>query len=264
MKGWHNESYRHSLAARGVRTTSPLLFKHPEVAILDVDEFERKLDEYISIIDGSNEIKHGRKSVEYLHRYMADNGIEVDLEDLVDLFGKGNKMFNVASYEITGSRARGCSRPDSDLDVLIHLEFTDAAAELFKRYQCDWERFLGKLNEDMVDYNFYVAASDGEDRLIDVLYSWSLSDNGIDLSVPHDSANRNYIKDMVREIKRRLEYKNIYPQFVRVDEEWTGKYNKGEYVPIDAITIVVTDKNDDSVVEQISARKFLEEMGWID
>lgn len=265
MKGWHREPYRHSLAARGVRTTSPSLLKHPEVVILDVDEFERKLDEYIAVIDGRNEIEGGRKSVEQLHRYMTDIGIEIDIEGMVDFFKEGNKMFNVTSYEIIGSRAGGSSRSDSDLDVLIHLEFTDAAADFFKPDQWNWDAFFEKLNEDMVNYNFYVSASDGEDRLIDVLYQWSYPDNEIGYApIPHDKATKNYIRDMVGEIRRRLEYKNIHPQSIEVDKEWIGKYNKGEYIPIDAITVVVTRKNGDPGVEHIKARKFLEEMRWID
>ena len=173
MKGWHNESYRHSLASRGIKTTTPSFLERPGIRDLHIDELERKLDIYISLIDGRSEIKGGRNTVKCLHDYLDNLGIEVDLEDMIGFFADGNKMFDVVYYEVVGSRAGGYHRPDSDTDVLIYLNFTDTAAKFFKPNPWDWDPFFEKMHEDMVNNNFEVRMKHGGERWIDVHYSWT-------------------------------------------------------------------------------------------
>ena len=177
MKGWYNEPMRHSLAARGIKMDAPYLLNQRGVRDLDINELDRKLDHYISLIDGRHEIEGGRDAIEGFYKYLDESvdleGSGITIDDMVDFFAAGNKIFDVTHYRIVGSRAEGYNRPDSDTDLVIHLKFTDEAAGFFKPDPWEWDGFMSGLHEDMVNNNFGVRTKRGKERWIDVHYNWT-------------------------------------------------------------------------------------------
>jgi len=273
MKGWFNEPMRHSLAARGIRTTFPHFAAHHAMGELDIDEFEQKLSVYLSYIDGRYEIENGREAVEGLHKYLMESGIEVDIEDMVKFFAEGNKILDVVDYEVVGSRRKWCCgtycnyRPDSDLDILLHLRFTKTASELFG-LDIDWDEFFGKLQEDMVNQNFYVRTLGGGRRLIDVQLAWEppVPERALDTK-PTNIGFPNYIthdqvQTAIYELNKRgyKIHKSMFGGDFKRDE-----YMSGSPIALsDDIYLMYRDDNNNVTREQLNLKKALRILGWIE
>lgn len=175
MRGWFGEPMRHGLAARGIKSDAPYMLKERGIRDLNIEELDRKLNVYISYVDGNHEIENGREASKGYYNYINDMvGLDekgIYEEDLVNFFENGNRLFDVVAYEVIGSRAHGTNRPDSDTDILLYLKFTDEAIELLKPTKWDWDPFFDKLRDNMVNENFTVKTKRGKDRWIDVFFS---------------------------------------------------------------------------------------------
>ena len=176
MRGWHNESYRHSLASRGVRTVSyhSYIERNPIFDIVaDRNELIKKLDYYISLIDGRIEIEGGDEAIGYYQEIFNDIGFGFTFDELKELFGSGYKLFDVTEVSVVGSRVAGGYRPDSDIDVLVTLKFTDEAMKILRlkerdMWDYDWGLYVSKMSDMMVNNNFTVKQKNGEPIDIDV------------------------------------------------------------------------------------------------
>ncbi len=176
MKGWYNESHRHSLASRGVRTVSyhSYIERNPIFDIIaDRNELTKKLDYYISLIDGRSEIEGGDEAIEHYQEFFNEIGFEFTFDELKELFGSGHKLFDVTEVSVVGSRVRGGYGPDSDIDVLVTLKFTDEAMKILRlkerdQFDYDWGVYVDEMSEAMVNSNFTVKQKNGEPVDIDV------------------------------------------------------------------------------------------------
>ena len=176
MKGWHNESYRHSLASRGMRTVSyhSYIERNPIFDIIaDRNELIKKLDYYISLIDGRSEIEGGDEAIRHYQEFFNDIGFEFTFDELKELFGSGYKLFDVTEVSVVGSRVSGGYREDSDIDVLVTLKFTDEAMKILRlkerdQFDYDWGVYVDEMSEAMINSNFTVKQKNGEPVDIDV------------------------------------------------------------------------------------------------
>ena len=57
--------------------------------------------------------------------------------------------YGVRDLRVFGSRARGAARPDSDLDLLVNIEYGRGVARRFVRFCAEASRALG-VNVDVV------------------------------------------------------------------------------------------------------------------
>jgi len=176
IKGWHNESARHAMAARGMRTVVDRSYieKNPIFDILEnKNELIEKLDHYISLVDGRHEIENGDKAIRVYQEIFNDIGFEFTFDELKELFGSGYKLFDVTGVSVVGSRVRGGYRPESDIDVLVTLKFTDEAIRILRLkdrdpFDYDWGVYVSEVSEGMVNRNFTVRQKTGEPVDIDV------------------------------------------------------------------------------------------------
>ena len=176
MKGWHNDPYRHSLASRGVRTVSyhSYIERNPIFNIIaDRNELTKKLDYYISLIDGRSEMEGGNEAIGHYQEIFNDIGFEFTFDELKELFGSGYKLFDVTEVSVVGSRVSGGYRSDSDIDVLVTLKFTDEAMKILRlkerdQFDYDWGVYVDEISDMMVNNNFTVKQKNGEPIDIDV------------------------------------------------------------------------------------------------
>jgi len=176
MKGWHYESYRHSLASRGVRTVSyhSYIERNPIFDIIaDRNELIKNLDYYISLIDGRVEIEGGDEAIGHYQEFFNDIGFGFTFDELKGLFGSGYRLFDVTAVSVVGSRVTGGYRYDSDIDVLVTLKFTNEAIEILRLkerdlWYYDWGLYVSEMSDIMVNNNFTVKRKNGKPIDIDV------------------------------------------------------------------------------------------------
>ena len=170
MKGWHNESQRHSLASRGIRTRA---IPNP-VASEDLYWQPTKLWYLYEVQKGETDTRDFRGS-----------GLEgIYKDDVMDIVWKVVKNMEkrlgvpvvLKDVFLSGSRVTGFWNEDSDLDVSIVVEPKDIESLLVSiggRSQLSW-----KIND--------VGAHASND-LIETGESFVMDDNGNEIDVQINS-----------------------------------------------------------------------------
>lgn len=150
MKGWHNESQRHSLAARGIRSVG---IENPYITRSELTELvygDRKYErEYMGSgvegIEPGDITEHAFEITKYMNKKSFDssnhyyeflgrvtdsvwrNAFSSDTIADDDIYNAINEIFSrnlikIKSIHVYGSRVTGYYRPLSDIDVAVIIE----------------------------------------------------------------------------------------------------------------------------------------------
>lgn len=145
MCGWHRESYRHSLASRGIKTRAilnpvaslecynPRLYEKNSykqersfigsgLEVIDVSEVLNVVNEHIYEVNGRQDYEEGRLR-EYYHILKGlFNNFNMSYEDFEDVYKSGRSLFDLKAIYLFGSRVTGFWRSCSDIDVYIQIK----------------------------------------------------------------------------------------------------------------------------------------------
>ena len=190
MKGWPNESYRHSLASRGVRTRA---IENPYAGPnhYDSEIYEKSwlrdkakrpykgsgleniskwdvinaVDEFLWEFDGSKEWDEYRLRDYYDLVKMSLGKFDMPYEEFKKIYEDGSKFFEIDEVHIFGSRITGFWTPYSDVDVYIKIKPRKGIDNDVLDYMADEMR--GTVEAYLADYNRTPTIYD-EGRLIRV------------------------------------------------------------------------------------------------
>lgn len=134
-RGWYGESYRHSLAARGISTRifEPAIRHHPEFRKYDrenVVELIERISNYYnwSYFKTASEDERARFYASRTEPYFC-----LSEEEVFDFIDSGKTFLNIREFDLVGSRADETFSKHSDIDFLVIMDLTQDGYDLITK-----------------------------------------------------------------------------------------------------------------------------------
>lgn len=255
MKGWHNESYRHSLAARGIPTRifEPA-FQHPEFKKYNKSEVIRLVEGTIEYYDWTmfKDAPEDQRKWFYDNR-VKDIFIDVSYEDFIEFVDSGKKFFEIKGFDLIGSRYEGYFRKDSDIDFLIFMELTDDGFDLISK-DPEWEDVLGyhieKIEEDTITGEHewsYLENVTGKKIPVDAFLSVDTSKFKPEERVDWYWVDKNDVEEIIKRARKEgfkfrenpVVIPGVFPRY---------EYHQGGNVKSEVITLLTTSDNGPNII----------------
>ena len=255
MRGWHNDPYRHSLAARGIPTRifTPA-FQHPEFNKYNKDEVIRLVEGTIEYYDWTMFKNAPEDQREWFYRQRIDGVFQgVTYKDFTDFVDSGNKFFEMKGFDLVGSRSEGYFRKDSDIDFLIFMELTDEGFDLISK-DPEWDESISyhieKIEEDTIagEHKWsYLDNIMGEKIPVDAFLSVDLSKFIPEVGDTWYWVNKKEVEEIIKRAKSKgFEFRDNPIAIPGTIPRY--EYHQGENVKSGTITLLTIDDKGPSII----------------
>lgn len=264
-RGWYNESYRHSLAARGISTKifDPALHHYPEFRKYDrenvIELVERTSNYYNwSYFKTASQDDRDRFYGSRIEPYFC-----LSQEEVFDFIDSGKVFLKIREFDLVGSRADETFRKHSDIDFLVIMDLTQDGYDIITKnlgskkdlhLDWDWEdrliSHIEKMEGDMISESMEWKGLENVAGIMvpaDVFLSVDFSKFKPEKKVDWYWVDKNDVEEILKRARKKgFEFREdpvvIPGVFPRYD------YYRGKDVSSEVITLLTTSDDGPNII----------------